>query len=79
MGIIVNLSAIRRGDGMLDYSKDGPGAFKSVLPPVFERVEAQLRANNASQDEAERFIAELNLRGAAALSFPQRRCVFFAL
>jgi hypothetical protein len=68
-GMVVMLSAVRREDGMLDYSKDGPGAFKNVLPWVFERVEAQLRANNASQDEAEKFIEQLNLRGAAALRF----------
>lgn len=77
--MMVTLSAVRRADGMLDYSKDGPGAFKSVLPPVFEKVEGQLRANNASQDEAEKFMAEFNLLGVAVLSFPERRCNFFAL
>jgi hypothetical protein len=55
----VVLRAVRRPDGMLDYSKDGPGVFKSVLPPVLEKVEGQLRANNATQDEADRFIEEL--------------------
>ena len=48
----VVLSAVRRIDGMLDYAKDGPGAFKSVLPPV--KLEGQLSANNAYQDEIDR-------------------------
>ena len=64
---------------MIDCSKDGPGVFKNVLPPIFEKVEGQLRANSASQDEAEKFIEALSLRGLATLSFPERRCNFFAL
>jgi hypothetical protein len=66
---------------MIDYSKDGPGSPKMMtkIPWVFENVERQLRANNASQDEIEKFIRELNLRGAAQLSSTDRRFNFLAL
>jgi hypothetical protein len=58
---------------MLDYSKNGPGAFRSVLlPPILEKLERQLQANNASREETERFVRELNLSGAAGLSFADR-------
>ena len=75
VGMMVTLSAARRADGMLDYSKDGPGECRmpSVMPAVYEKLEAQLKANCASQDEAERFINELDLFAAAKLSFPERR------
>ena len=69
--MIVALSTIRRTDGMLDYSKDGPGAFTSVLRPI--KLVAQLSANNAYQDEIECFEAELNLFGSAVISFRDRR------
>lgn len=58
---------------MVDYSKDGPGPFKSVLPPVFEKIEGQLRANNACCQEIEEFVRELNLFGTAVISFSDRR------
>jgi hypothetical protein len=57
---------------MLDYSKGGAGPFKSVLPPILEKLEAQLRVNNASREEIERFVSDLNLSGAAVISFPDR-------
>jgi hypothetical protein len=57
---------------MLDYSKDGPGAFNSVLPPVFEKLEGQLQANSASRQEIEEFVRQLNLSGTAVISFPDR-------
>ena len=72
------LNAVRRADGMLDYSKDGPGAFKNVLPPVFEKLEGQLEANNVYRCEIEISIRELNLFGAAVISFSERRCDFSA-
>ena len=77
--MVITLRLSCRADGLLDYSKDGLGAFRSVLPPDLEKVEGQLRANDASQEEVEKFIAEFNLRGAAVLSFPERRCSFFVL
>jgi hypothetical protein len=79
--MMVTLRAVRRADGMLDYTKDGPGAFKmkTEVPPVFEKLEGQMEAHCASHDEIETFIEELTLRGAASLSFPERRCNFFAL
>jgi len=58
---------------MLDYSKSGPGAFTNVMPPVYEKLEGQMKLNGASDDEVEKFINELNLFQAAALSFPERR------
>ena len=75
---IVVLSAACRADGMIDYAKDGPGAFTSVLPPVFEKLEGQLEANNASRLEIERFIEELNRTGSASVSFTDRRHAFHA-
>jgi hypothetical protein len=79
--MMITLSAVRRADGMLDFVKDGPGTSKmpSVIPPIYEKLEGQMEANCASHDEIETFIEELNLRGAASLSFPERRCNFFAL
>lgn len=81
VAMIVTLSGVRRADGMLDYMKDGPGTSKmrSVIPPVYEKLEGQMEAHCASHDEIEKFIEELTLRGAASLSFPERRCNFFAL
>jgi len=76
--MMVTLSATRRPDGMLDYSKDGPGPFKSVLPSIFEKLEGQLRANNASQQEIEGFVRQLNLSRAAVISFPDRHNSFRA-
>jgi hypothetical protein len=72
------ISAVWRSDGMLDYSKS-PGAVRSVIPPVYEKLEGQMEANNASPEEIEKFIAELNLRRLAVLSFPDRRNGFRAL
>jgi len=78
--MMVTLSATRRPDRMIDYSKDVPGRFKmqNVIPPVYEKLEGQMEANRASHDEIERFIVELNLFGAATLSFPERRNNFQA-
>lgn len=72
----VTLKAARRADGTLDYSKSGPGAFTSVLPLL--KLAPQLTANNAYRDEIQDFETELNLLGAAAISFPDRRHVFRA-
>ena len=65
---------------MLDYTKDGPGAFKmkTDVPPVFEKFEGQLQANNVYRDEIEKFVNELNLLGAAEISFPDRHHTFRA-
>jgi hypothetical protein len=60
---------------MLDYSKDGPGAFKSVLLP--EKLDGQLQANCALQEEIRRFICELETQGVAVLSFSERRSTLF--
>lgn len=65
-------------DGKLNYSKAGTsGAFESVLPPIYEIVEVQLKANLATQREADSFIAEFNRKGRAELSFPERRYRLF--
>jgi hypothetical protein len=74
--MVVKLKAANRADGMLDYSKDGPGAFTSVLPPL--KLAAQLAANNAYLDEIGDFETELNRFGAAVISFPDRRHGFRA-
>ena len=65
---------------MLDYSKDGPGTFKmqNVIPPVYEKLEGQMQANCATHGEIEKFINELDLSGAATLSFPERRNSLYA-
>jgi hypothetical protein len=65
---------------MIGYTKDGPGAsqMRTEVPPIFEKLEAQMEANRATHDEIERFIGELNLFGAAAVSFPERRDTFHA-
>ena len=75
---IVVLRAARRADGMIDYAKDGPGTFTSVVRPVFEKLEGQLEANNASRPEIERFIRELNCTGSASVSFTDRHHGFHA-
>jgi hypothetical protein len=79
--MMITLSAVRRAHGLLDYTKEGPGTFKmrNVMPPVFEKLEGQMEANCASHDEIKTFIEELHLRGVASVSFPVRRCNFFAL
>lgn len=74
--MMVTLKATSRADGTLDYSKNGPGAFTSVLPRL--KLAAQLTANNAYRDEIEDFEKELNLLGTAAISFPDRHHVFRA-
>jgi hypothetical protein len=77
MKIMVTLSLVR-ADGKLNYSKAGTsGTFASVLPPIYEIVEAQLKANLATEKEADTFIAEFNRKGTAELSFPERRFRFF--
>ena len=79
--MIIHIRATRRPDGMIDYERDGPGTYKAkpaVLPPVFEKLEAQLVANKALQREAETFIDELGTRGEATLSFPERLDRFFS-
>jgi hypothetical protein len=74
--MMVTLSATCRADGTLDYSKDGPGPFKSVLPT--SKLAPQLSANNAYQDERQRFERDLKLFGRATISFPDRRHEFRA-
>lgn len=76
----VTLTAIRRTGGMIDYTKNGPGAFrmKTKVRPVFEKLEGQMEANRATHNEIERFINELNLFGVATVSFPERRDTFHA-
>jgi len=63
---------------MFDYAKEGLGAYKSVLPPICEKIEAQLQANMASQDEIEKFIERLRGLGKATLKFTERRYRFFS-
>jgi hypothetical protein len=48
-----------------------------VIPPVYEKIEAQMQVNGASQEEIKRSIDELNLVGAATLSFPERLNKFY--
>ena len=69
--------AARRADGMLDYSKDGPGPFRSVLPP--EKLDGQLQANCALHEEVRKFIHDLETQGVALLSFPERRTTLFTI
>jgi hypothetical protein len=73
--MMVTLRAVRREDGMLDYSKDGPGPFNSVLPP--EKLDGQLQANCALQEEIRKFIDDLETQGVAVLSFSERRTTLY--
>jgi hypothetical protein len=66
----VRISAQRRANGMLDYVKDGPGAFKTVLHPL--QLEGQLIGNNLYSDEREEFRRAFSQSGSAAISFPGR-------
>jgi hypothetical protein len=71
------VTAVLRTDGMLDYTKeDEDGTMKTVVPPVFEKLEAQLESNNVLRAERDRFISDVNAFGKAVISFPTRRIKF---
>ena len=77
---MVTIVIARRTDGMLDYIKEGPGyRMVTVVPPVYEKVEAQLAANNVFQAEREKLISEVNAFGTATISFPARYSKFHCL
>ena len=70
---MITIRVARRADGMLDYTKEGPGyRMVTVVPPVYEKLEAQLEANNVFQAKREKFISNVNAFGAAVISFPAR-------
>jgi hypothetical protein len=55
--------------------KSGPGAFPEPIevPAIDEKLEAQMKANCATEEEIDALVDELNLRGAASVSFLVRR------
>jgi hypothetical protein len=70
---MIKIRVARRADGMLDYVKEGPGyRMPTVVPPVYEKLEAQLAANNVFRAEREKLISEVNAFGTAVISFPAR-------
>jgi len=76
----VTIRVVRRADGMLDYSKEAPGhTMKTLVPPTFEKLEAQLEANCVLSTEREKVINDVNLVGEATISFPARYHKFFSL
>ena len=71
------ISAVLRGDGMLEYTKEeAGGVMKTIVPQVFEKLEAQLELNNVLEVERETFISDVSTFGAAVISFPTR-CIKF--
>ncbi len=61
----------RRPDGWFDYKKEGLEAqLVTIVPPVFEKMEAQLECNQVPPYAREKIIYELNRCGAAVVSVP---------
>jgi hypothetical protein len=84
VGMIVTMTAVRRADGMIEFTLDGPGAPKGpiVVPPEnFGQVEVQMQNYRAANPEIETFANGLSRDGHATLSFDEseRRSKFFAL
>jgi hypothetical protein len=70
----------RRIDGWFDYRKENPAALlETRVPPIFEKIEAQLQANQVPQSVRERIIDDLNRCGMADVSVPELRSSFFCL
>jgi hypothetical protein len=67
---MVRISAERRAGGMLNYVKDGPGAFNRILHPL--QLEGQLIGNNVYSDERKEFHRAFSESGSATISFPAR-------
>jgi hypothetical protein len=75
---VITITVTRGASGMLDYIKEGPGyRMVTVVPPVYEKLEAQLAANNVFQAQREKFISKVNAFGTAAISFPARYSKFY--
>jgi hypothetical protein len=70
----VTITAELRPDGIVDFSKDGPGAFMSALYP--SQLEAQLQCSNMYSDEREKFHSLLAAVGSASHSFSDRKHYF---
>lgn len=61
----------RRPDGWFDYKKEGRGgSLVTTVPPVFEKIEAQLQCNQVPSYAREKIIDELNRCGFAVISVP---------
>jgi hypothetical protein len=69
---VTTISAVRQSDG-IGYTHQGPGfTMKTRVPLVFEKLESQLAADQVYWAEREKFITDLNVFGAATVSFPAR-------
>jgi hypothetical protein len=62
---MVRLSAVRRIDGMVIYSKEGSQVQEQKLRP--DQLRAQLFVNGGYSDERERFIRGLSACGSAEI------------
>jgi hypothetical protein len=70
----------RRIDGWFDYRKEGRAALlETKVPPIFEKIEAQLQVNQVPQYARERIINDLNRCGTADVSVPELYFSFYCL
>lgn len=75
---MITIKAVRRADGMLDYTKEGPGyRLQTLVPPIHEKLDAQLAASLVLHENRERFMAEVNASGSAVISFRPIRSAFY--
>ncbi len=67
----MRITVKRRPDGWFDYKKEGWGVqLVTIVPPVLEKMEAQLDCNQVPAYACEKIIDELNRCGVAVVSVP---------
>lgn len=70
---MIMITASFRPDGRIDFLQEGPGfRIPAVIPPIYERVDWQLKPLKVYRSEREKFIGDLTRDRKASLSFQER-------